>query len=249
MSAALDVSFFVLGAICGSFLGLVAERAYTGQSWKTGRSRCNSCREYLTGRDLVPVLSWVLSRGRCRHCGSKVLGRYALYELTTGVLFLAGYAVLGLSLTLLLFLLALLPLGFIVIYDLRHTLVPPKASVLFIMLALAFAFMTAGSLHALLITLLYALGVALFIFLLFALSQGRAMGLGDTPVSFGLALLAGQAAIAGLFFSFWVGGVIGILILVFRKGGPRMGIEVPFVPFLAAGFLLALFTQWNPFPF
>ena len=26
-----------------------------------------------------------------------------------------------------------------------------------------------------------------------------------------------------------------------------MGVEVPFAPFLAAGFLLAYFTQWNPF--
>jgi prepilin signal peptidase PulO-like enzyme (type II secretory pathway) len=26
-----------------------------------------------------------------------------------------------------------------------------------------------------------------------------------------------------------------------------MGVEVPFAPFLAAGFLLAYFTAWNPF--
>ena len=39
---------------------------------------------------------------------------------------------------------------------------------------------------------------------------------------------------------------MGVLILVLRRGGPRMGIEVPFVPFLAIGYLLAFFTQWNP---
>jgi prepilin signal peptidase PulO-like enzyme (type II secretory pathway) len=75
------------------------------------------------------------------------------------------------------------------------------------------------------------------------------MGLGDTPVAFALSLLAGREAIAGVMFSFWIGAVIGILILVFRRGGPKMGIEVPFVPILAAGFLLALFSQWNPLPF
>lgn len=249
MSALIGVCFFVLGAIWGSFLGLVGERAYTGQSWTTGRSRCNSCREYLSTLDLIPILSWAVHRGRCRRCGSKVPIQYALYELTLALLFLAGYLAFGLSQSLFLYLLALLPLGFVVIYDLRHTLVPPEASALFILLALLFDLLRAGSAHAIFVTLVYAFGVALFIFCLYAVTQGRAMGLGDTPISFGLALLAGQRAIDGLFFSFWIGGVIGILILVFRKGGPRMGIEVPFVPFLAAGFLLALLTQWNPLPF
>jgi prepilin signal peptidase PulO-like enzyme (type II secretory pathway) len=75
------------------------------------------------------------------------------------------------------------------------------------------------------------------------------MGLGDAPVAFSLALLVGSAyAFAGLIFSFWIGALFGIGLLLARRGGPTMGIEVPFVPFLAAGFLLAYFTQWNPFP-
>jgi prepilin signal peptidase PulO-like enzyme (type II secretory pathway) len=64
-----------------------------------------------------------------------------------------------------------------------------------------------------------------------------------------LSLLVGSQAFVGLVFSFWVGAVIGIGILVLRRGGPTMGIEVPFVPFLAVGYLLAFFTQWNPFLF
>ena len=75
------------------------------------------------------------------------------------------------------------------------------------------------------------------------------MGLADTPLVFGLALLVGSAALSGFVFSFWIGAVIGILILLRRPAGTRMGVEVPFAPFLAAGFLLAYFTQWNPFTF
>lgn len=249
MSALFAVTFFVLGAICGSFTGLVAERAFTGQSWKTGRSRCNSCRAYLSAPDLVPILSWAFHRGRCRTCGSKVPALYALYELVLGTLFLGGFLFFGLTPVLAVFLVMLLPLAFIVIYDLRHTIVPLQASFLFIALAALFAVMRAASFHDLIVTFSFALGVALFFFLLFALSRGRAMGLGDTPVSFGLALMAGHASLAGLLFSFWIGGVIGIVILASRRGGPRMGIEVPFVPFMAAGFLLALLTQWTPFPY
>jgi leader peptidase (prepilin peptidase) / N-methyltransferase len=84
-------------------------------------------------------------------------------------------------------------------------------------------------------------------FLLHYFSKGRAMGLGDSPVALALALVTGGSlAIAGLLFSFWIGAVVGIGILVATPKGHRMGIEVPFVPFLAAGYLLAYFTQWNP---
>ena len=90
----------------------------------------------------------------------------------------------------------------------------------------------------------FIIGIAFF--LLHVLSGGRAMGLGDAPVAFALSILVGSSAVPGILFSFWVGGVVGVLILVFRRGGPKMGIEVPFVPFLAIGYILAFFTQWNP---
>jgi leader peptidase (prepilin peptidase)/N-methyltransferase len=178
-----------------------------------------------------------------------VPGAYALYELALGVGFAATYAKYSISLSLGLLLLSLCILAFITIYDLRHTIVPLTASAFLVLSSGLFSYVTYAQSGEFLITLFYAAGIALFFFLLYALSRGRAMGLGDTPVSFALALIAGRLAIAGFLFSFWIGGVIGIGILAFRRGGPRMGIEVPFVPFMALGFLLALFTQWNPLPF
>jgi prepilin signal peptidase PulO-like enzyme (type II secretory pathway) len=73
------------------------------------------------------------------------------------------------------------------------------------------------------------------------------MGLADSPLSFGLSLLVGPVALTGFVFSFWIGAVVGIVLLLQRPVGSRMGVEVPFAPFLAAGFLLAYFTQWNLF--
>jgi prepilin signal peptidase PulO-like enzyme (type II secretory pathway) len=72
------------------------------------------------------------------------------------------------------------------------------------------------------------------------------MGLGDAPIALSLSLLSAGYVFPGILFSFWIGAVVGIAILVTRPKGHRMGIEVPFVPFLAAGFLLAFFTSWNP---
>ncbi|MDB5190223.1 MAG: prepilin peptidase [Parcubacteria group bacterium] len=248
------ICFSSLGAICGSFIGVLAERVYTGQSWKKGRSKCNSCREELNARDLVPVLSMLWYRCRCRQCGARVPVAYSVFEALMGFLFAISYLTLGVGPVLAVFVLILLTLGFIVLYDLRHMIIPPQASLVLALFALIYAFLasgidTASGLHAFGLRIAIAGLIGMAFFLLHVLSRGRAMGLGDVPVAFSLSLIVGSQSIAGIMFSFWIGAVIGIIILARRRGGPTMGIEVPFVPFLAAGFLLAYFTQWNPLPF
>ena len=238
--------FTVLGAVIGSFAGVVAERLNTGESWVRDRSRCNSCARELGVFDLVPILSWLVAFGRCRSCGSKITGLYLIVEAALALVFYFAYTTLGLSLALLFFLSAVSTLTVIVLYDLRHTVVPPGPSVLFGLLSLGYALITMQSLESFGFTLACAGVVGLCFFMAYFLSRGRVMGLGDAPIAFSLSLLAAGHVIPGILFSFWIGGVVGIAILVTRPKGHRMGIEVPFVPFLAAGFLLAFFTSWNP---
>ena len=212
-----------------------------------GRSACNSCSRELSAADLVPVFSWLFSKGRCRTCHARVPVLYAIGETALGVLFVLAYLKLGLSLALLTLLATFAVLAFIVMYDLRHTVVPTVASTLLVILSLLYALLTTGGAEHLGQTLMTAGVIGFAFFLLYFLSRGRAMGLGDSPVALALALLTGGSlAIAGLLFSFWIGAVVGIGILVATPKGHRMGIEVPFVPFLAAGYMLAFFTQWNP---
>lgn len=242
----MTVFFAALGAIVGSFAGVVAERLNTGESWMRDRSRCNSCARELGPLDLVPVLSWLFSLGRCRSCGSGITALYLIAEASLAIVYALGFLKLGLGLPLLLFLAATGVLLIIVLYDLRHTVVPQGPSLLLALLSLGFALSSAGSLAAFGPSLLGAGIIGLAFLLAYLLSRGRVMGLGDAPVAFSLSLLAAGHAFPGILFSFWIGAVVGIAILVTRPKGHRMGIEVPFVPFLAAGFLLAFFTSWNP---
>jgi prepilin signal peptidase PulO-like enzyme (type II secretory pathway) len=239
----------ILGAILASFAGVISERLNTGQSWIAGRSRCNSCNRVLTGRDLVPVLSWLASRGRCWSCKAPVPYRYALAECILAVVFYASALKLGPTLALVLLLTSFFILAVVVLYDLRHTIVPMELSLLLVLTSGAYLFATHPSLQEVSMTLMTAGAIGLGFFLMHALSSGRWMGLGDAPIALALSLIAGPQALAGLLFSFWIGAVIGIFILVLTPAGHRMGIEVPFVPFLASGYLLAYFTQWNPFLF
>jgi len=241
----LQIFFFCLGAIVASFVGVVSERLNTGTSWIHGRSRCDSCGAFLSSFDLLPIVSWLASMGRARCCSSRVSWRSTVSEAVLGTLYLASFMQLGVTLALAAFLIALAALLAIVLYDLRHMLVPFEFSVPFVLASLAFAVLS-SSIAALESTLLIAAIIGGAFFLLWLVSKGRAMGLGDTPVAFGLSVLTGSAAFAGLVFSFWIGAVIGIALLVVLPSTRRMGVEVPFVPFMAAGFLLAYFTTWSP---
>lgn len=245
-SGLIAAAFFILGALCASFTGVVAERIHTGQSWARGRSRCNSCRASLDARDLLPIVSWLVHAGRCRQCRARVPGAYALAELALGAAFALTYLTLGFAPVLPFFLAAITVLLFIVLYDLRHMVVPAGSSTALLILSLAVAALRAPDVTAFGLVLAVAGVVALFFFILHIASRGRAMGLGDAPVALALSLLVGTQAFAGLLFSFWIGALYGVFVLSTRRGGPRMGIEVPFVPFLALGYLLAFFTAWNP---
>jgi prepilin signal peptidase PulO-like enzyme (type II secretory pathway) len=247
MTLFVAVMLGVFGAVLASFAGVISERLNTGESWLSGRSRCNSCSRTLSASDLMPILSWVLSLGRCRTCKASVPYRYLLAELSLGIAFFAGAELLGLTIPLLFLLVSFFLLAIIVLYDLRHTIVPLNLSLLLVLTSALYAVSRGYDIQALGTVCITAGAIGLGFFLLHVVSGGKWMGLGDAPIALALALLAGHAALPGLLFSFWIGAVIGIIVLVATPKGHRMGIEVPFVPFLAAGYLLALFTQWNPF--
>ena len=56
----------LLGAVLASFVGCAVARSLAGQSFLTGRSRCDSCGHVLGPFELVPVFSWLRQKGRCR---------------------------------------------------------------------------------------------------------------------------------------------------------------------------------------
>lgn len=67
-------------------LGVAAESSPLPPGIVREPSHCPSCRQRLTARDLVPVLSWCLLRGRCRHCRVPISIQYPLLELITAAL-------------------------------------------------------------------------------------------------------------------------------------------------------------------
>jgi len=268
-------AFFIFGAIVGSFLNVVVLRHGTGRGLE-GRSGCMSCAKKLRWYELVPIFSWSLQSGRCRGCGSKVSAQYPLVEFFTGLLFVYGLYILfpalnGLDqlwqinipsifelITGAFLLFALATLMAINVYDLKHMIIPDKWSAFFAVSALVFSsvywfsspldlFTTqAGLMHLL-------AGPILFIpfWFLWFISKGAWIGLGDGKLAIGIGWLLGLTlGLTAIVVSFWIGAVVGVLLLLItrlvnRSGRITMKSEIPFGPFLILGTLLTLFFQMN----
>jgi len=244
-----SVALFLLGAIIASFVGVLAGRLHTGQSILTGRSRCDACNATLTPFMLVPIFSYVAGRGRAHCCGARISFLAPATEILLGGIFVLTYSTLGMTFSLLCMLLSLSLLLALVLYDLAHQILPPVLLGTFVLSGAITSFISSSSFEEFLTTVLIAFLTGGSLALIHFFSRGRAMGFSDAPLTFGLSLLVGSAALPGFIFSFWIGAVVGIVVLLGRPVGSRIGVEVPFAPFLALGYVLAFFTQWNPFFF
>jgi len=251
----LALSFGIFGLIIGSFLNVFILRR--GVRSLSGRSSCMACGKVIAWYDLIPVLSWLFLRGRCRHCGARISVQYPLVEASTAALFALlspiGLAVfhtpLLIALLLIVDYLAIAALLIaIAAYDFNHTIIPDGWAYSFALLALALQFLSPMP-QDLDILLLVAAGpiVALPLYLLWFISSGRWMGLGDAKLALGIGWLLGPwIGLVAVMASFILGSIILVPLLLLthipglsRKGvGLTMKSEVPFGPFLIASCLL-----------
>lgn len=232
---------FLTGLTVGSFLNVVIIRGELNESLG-GRSKCRSCNKTLSARELVPIISFLIQKGRCLHCGTALLWQYPLVELGTGVSY--GLATLFVpSLTMLVpVLIGIGALEVILVSDLRFQIIPDGA--VLILLILGIIRLWYGGYGSM---LKYDLSAAVILSaipaLLWLLSKGRWMGLGDAKLILATSLILGfPASLIAFLFSFWLGGIIGTILLI--TGFKSLQSKIPFGPFIIMGSLLAyLFTN------
>ena len=78
---------FVIGICIGSFLNVVVYRFQKNLSIIKPRSFCPKCKNKLTIRENIPLISYLIQRGKCLNCDESIPFRYPLIELITGILF------------------------------------------------------------------------------------------------------------------------------------------------------------------
>jgi leader peptidase (prepilin peptidase) / N-methyltransferase len=229
----------LLGLAIGSFLNVCIHRIPLGQSLTTPPSRCPGCEYRLRWFDNIPVVSYILLRGRCRTCRTPISIRYPLVELTTMVLFAVHGEVFGWSALLVPRLLFACAMVVLFAIDLEHQLLPNVITLPGIAIGLvASAVLPPGIVDAIIGVLvgggvLWLIGEAYFRY-----SGQEGMGGGDVKMLAMIgAFLGWKLVLVTLVLSSVAGSLIGVLVIVVKRGG--MKYALPYGTFLALGALVA----------
>ncbi len=248
----LGVILFFFGTIIGSFLNVVIYRFNSGKTLG-GRSMCMSCGKTLHWHELVPLASFVSQKGKCLKCKSPISYQYPIVEAVTGIVFVLisfKYAfLLGVSQTLFLsfltFTLYIWCLLIVIsVYDYRHTIIPERLVWLFNVLALVSLFIFKDMTIAPHVPTLWQLVAgpltALPFAMLWLVSEGKWMGLGDAKLQLGLGWMLGLSlAGAGMMIAFWIGAIVSLALLLLYGKSYTMKTQIPFGPFLVLGAFIA----------
>ena len=250
------VILIVFGLAFGSFINALVWRVHEQSRPKKkrvasdselsiyrGRSMCPHCQHTLAWYDLLPVVSWALLRGKCRYCHKPISAQYPIVELTTAGLFTSSYvfwpfALVGAVSYLLfgLWLVCLVMLVALAVYDLRWMLLPNRivfpltaVSVVYAGLSAVVADDPKQSILLSVVSLLIAGGI---FYVLFQISAGKWIGGGDVKIGFALGLLLGlpQFAFLMLFLASIIGIVVSLPTIIFKKVGLKG--QIPFGPAL-----------------
>jgi leader peptidase (prepilin peptidase)/N-methyltransferase len=250
------ILIFVFGTIIGSFLNVVIYRIGTGKSIAKGRSICMSCNNTLRWYELIPLFSFLIQRGRCRRCASAISYQYSMVEFLTGSIFTLivvrllpilshSQSLFTILVTLYAFIFSILIV--ICVYDMRHKIIPDNLVYAFILIAFLSLFInyTGHGSFLILPTLSRVLAGPIFALpfaLIWFIGKGRLMGLGDAKLILGLAwLFTPLESFAFLVMSFWIGAVVGIILMIISRRKVGMKTEIPFAPFLVISAFIVFF--------
>ena len=222
---------FLAGASIASFLNVYALRSLLDEDYVKGRSHCPYCYRQLTWWETFPLLGFLILRGRCRHCHKRISFRYPLVELTGGFVTLLimsqqdslyNRIIMGLFCALLLV---------ISLFDLDTMEVQESHLIFLAVLSLLYVNVNWGD------RLLGAVIVSIPFMIInrFKLSFGE----GDIILAAIMGFMTGSAhVLRSVTFAVWLGTPVALILILSRR--KIRGEIMPFIPFLSAGFLLAL---------
>ena len=224
----------IFGLLIGSFLNVVIYRLPLGRELVLARSACPKCDAPIPWWCNIPVLSWVALKGKCRSCAAPISVRYALVELTAGLIFFLSFPsdLTSVRIFQWIFLAAIssvLICHFFI--DLQHKILPDVLNIYLLCLVFPYALIFFAPIH-------WLSGGGFGFFGPFAVSwlfykwKGKVgLGGGDIKLWGVLGIFLGPFGILeNIFMSCLLGSVVGISLILAKRYDRDGGI--PFGPFI-----------------
>ena len=244
----------VLGALWGSFANVCIYRLPLEKGVVSGRSFCPKCKNLITWKDNIPIISFLFLKGKCRYCNKKISLQYVLVETISILFFLIIYILYGISITTLLLL--ILSLSFLIIFfiDFKHYIIPNVLT--FSMMSLGFIKSFLPSLHPMFPNYINSLIGGIFgygiiwsiIFFYKQIRKKEGMGLGDAKLFLMVGIWLGIKSIYLILASSAItGAIIGSLIIYIYKKDKDF--QIPYGCFIVIAsalypYLGSVFYNW-----
>lgn len=225
------ILIFLVGLSLGSFFNVIIFRFNTSLSPLRGRSKCLSCGAELRWWTLIPLLSYFLIKGRCISCKRKISLIYPVVEFATAVILTFFFIKTGGISYLFILNGFILLLFFILIFlDIFYFIIPDKILLLIasVIISLKFFAINVNFINL----LISALGLTSFFAILFLVSKGKWIGLGDIKLIFLMGLLFGYPlGYFAIVLSVWSAAIFSMVLLVLKRATAKT--EIPFGAFLS----------------
>lgn len=219
------LTLFVFGICLGSFINVLVIRL-AAQERIDGRSHCRSCGRQLAWYHNIPLLSFLILRGKCAWCRQNISWQYITVELSTGLLFVLGAYLMPQYdwLWLVTYLILIIYSVTLFVFDFRFKVLPDVITISGTIVIFLLNLARGLSWFNLLLAALLAAG---FFALQYIISRGRWIGSGDIRLGALMGVSLGWPGVAAaLVISYWLGAVVGVMLILFKNYGAKS--ELPF---------------------
>ena len=238
MNCLLLLLWTLLGLCVGSFCNVLIFRLPKGEEFVKTPSHCMACGHRLRWYELIPVASWLMQGGKCRSCSEKLSAQYPIVEaLNGGAWLLAAVLFQGNPVRAVLYSALFSLLTVVAVIDWRTFEIPNGVNLAILLLGVVQLAVDRGNWK------LYLIGmcsVSLLFLLLWFITHGNGLGMGDVKLMAAAGLLLGWPRIL---LAMILGSVSGAIIhtIRMRRGAGR---KLAFGPYLSAGvWVSALFGE------
>jgi leader peptidase (prepilin peptidase)/N-methyltransferase len=235
------IIIIVFGFAWGSFLNVLIYRIPRDMSIIKPASSCPVCKKKIKVYDNIPILSYLILRGKCRYCKAKIPLTYPLVEFLTPLSFILLYIHYSLSFFFFascVFASAMIVLGFI---DFFHMILPDVITLPGLVLAIVYSFFRKDlNLTQALIGAVTGAGFLLLVYGTYYLVRKKeGLGMGDVTMMLLIgAYLGWKQAFFTLILASFVGALVGVFVILFRKKDFQF--SLPFGTFLAPAAFFSL---------